>query len=215
MNTMQERTSARARGQWTADTSLDLVVSGLGTVLYAPFFAACAGAIYLEDGGPVLFRQDRLGRDRVGFSICKWRTMRGGQVTRVGRWLRSTGLDETAQFFNVLRGDMSMVGPRPLTQDDVDRLDWNDRAYDIRFAVRPGITGLAQLFGGKTSRHSFALDRLYIRRRSALLDLYLIGLSFAANLMGKKRVRYGHAIARRQAARLKRTLARRRHEQRR
>ena len=87
--------------------------------------AVIAAAILLDDGRPVLFRQERLGHRRRPFHILKFRSMRDGRVTRVGRVLRATGLDELPQFVNILRGDMSAVGPRPLTADDVARLGWS------------------------------------------------------------------------------------------
>ncbi len=167
------------------DVSLSLAALGV----FAPVTAAAALCIRREDGGPVLFVQERVGRGRRPFSILKLRTMRGGEITRVGRWLRATGLDETAQFLNVLRGDMSIVGPRPLTRDDVERLGWSGPEHDARFAVRPGITGLAQVLGGRSARHTRALDALYARRAGAALDLSLIAVSFAMNLAGKRRVR--------------------------
>jgi len=86
-----------------------------GLFAFSPFMAAIAGGIVLEDGWPVLFRQERLGRDRRPFPILKFRSMRHGRITRVGRILRATGLDELPSFVNILRGDMSAVGPRPLT----------------------------------------------------------------------------------------------------
>ena len=128
--------------------------------------------------------------------------MRGQRVTRVGRWLRRTGIDELPQFVNVLRGEMSVVGPRPLTQQDVERLGWHDEPHDWRFATNPGITGLSQLFARPTLRATRRLDRLYLQRQNLLLDLRLIALSFAVNLAGKRNVRHwvrGHAYRRVQA----------------
>jgi undecaprenyl phosphate N,N'-diacetylbacillosamine 1-phosphate transferase len=150
-----------------------------------PALAISALAVAVDDGAPVLFRQPRLGRERVPFEILKLRTMRDGRVTRAGRWLRATGLDELPQFLNVVRGDMSVVGPRPLTQLDVDRLGLEE----ARFSVKPGITGLAQLYGGHGPRHSRRLDRLQIRRKSARLDLQIVAASFVVNVVGKKRTK--------------------------
>jgi len=168
---------------------LDLVLAGGATGFFLPLQLGAAALIRLEDGGPAIFRQSRLGKDRVPFVVPKLRTMRDGEVTRVGRWLRATGIDETPQFLCVLRGDMAIVGPRPLTAADVARLGWTGPEHDARFAVLPGITGLAQVFGGVSARHSRALDALYARRASVGLDLWLIGVSFAMNLAGKRRVR--------------------------
>jgi lipopolysaccharide/colanic/teichoic acid biosynthesis glycosyltransferase len=167
----------------------DVVLGLIGAQLFAPLQLVAGALICVEDGGPVFFRQERVGRRRRPFTLLKLRTMRDGRVTRVGTWLRATGLDETPQFLNVLRGDMSVVGPRPLTAADVARLGWDRAERDARFGVRPGITGLAQLFAGRSARHSRALDALYARRSSPGLDLWLVAVSFAVNVRGKARVR--------------------------
>lgn len=169
--------------------TFDIVCALAGLAVFTPFFALATVLIRMEDGGPVLFRQQRLGRDRRPFVVLKFRTMRDEHVTRLGRWLRATGLDETTQFLNVLRGEMRMVGPRPLTIDDVERLGWADDGQAFRFRVPPGITGLAQLLGGRSARHSLHLDALYARRGSLWLDIEIILLSFAVNILGKARVR--------------------------
>jgi len=169
--------------------TLDLVVASTACVLFAPVAAGLAMAIRLEDGGSSLFSQSRIGRGREPFPILKFRTMRAKQITRIGRWLRRTGIDELPQFINVCRGDMSVVGPRPLTAEDVKRLGWADARHDWRFSTKPGITGLSQLLAGRGSRYSERLDRLYLRRQSALLDLQLIAWSFAVNIFGKPLVR--------------------------
>ncbi len=168
---------------------VDLVFGLGGSAAFAPAQTVIAALLVWEDGPPVLFTQERVGRGRVPFRIYKLRTMRDGQVTRVGRWLRGTGLDESLQFWNVLRGDMSFVGPRPLTEDDIVRLGYDVAGKDQRFSVKPGITGLAQVVGGRSARHTRALDALYARRASLRLDVELVAISFAMNLFGKKRVR--------------------------
>src|SRR5204863_5033824 len=125
----------------------DLAGAAAGLLAFSPIMAAIAAAIFLEDGRPVLFRQDRLGRQRRPFAILKFRSMRDGRITRVGRLLRATGLDELPQFLNILRGEMSAVGPRPLAAEDVARLGWTTARHDFRWRVAPGLTGLAQLAG--------------------------------------------------------------------
>lgn len=177
------------------DVGLSLVALGV----FAPVSVVCAALIRIDDGGPVLFVQERVGRGRRTFRIFKLRTMRDGEVTRVGRWLRATGLDETGQFVNVLLGDMSIVGPRPLTAADIARLGWDRPEHDGRFRVRPGITGLVQVLGTTRARRSSALDALYARTRTDGLDLGLIGVSFAMNVVGKARVRETLAHGRRLA----------------
>ncbi len=169
--------------------TVDLMAAGTACVVFAPLAAGIALATWLEDGGSPLFLQTRVGHQRRPFTVFKFRTMRNQQVTRVGRWLRQTGLDELPQFINVCRGDMSVIGPRPLTAQDVQRLGWGHPGHDWRFAAKPGITGLSQLLAGRSARYSRRLERLYLRRQSLSFDLRLIGLSFAVSLLGKRLVR--------------------------
>jgi undecaprenyl phosphate N,N'-diacetylbacillosamine 1-phosphate transferase len=169
--------------------ALDLSCAAAACIVFAPLIALLAVSIWLEDRGSPFFRQTRIGQDRRPFRILKFRTMRDGAVTRVGRWLRRTGLDELPQFANVCRGDMSVVGPRPLTQEDIARLNWSTAAHDWRFALKPGITGSAQLAGGRSARDSSRLERLYLLKQSAALDICIVALSFAINVIGKTRVR--------------------------
>jgi lipopolysaccharide/colanic/teichoic acid biosynthesis glycosyltransferase len=180
MNTAQPYPGKRA---------LELAVAGSACLAFAPLAAGIALAGWLEDGGPTLFAQSRVGRHRQPFTIFKFRSMRDGEVTRLGNWLRRTGIDELPQFVNVIRGEMSVVGPRPLTQADVDRLGWHNAPQDWRFAIRPGITGLSQLLAGRGARSTARLDRLYLHRQSLGLDVQLIALSFAVNVFGKAPVR--------------------------
>jgi lipopolysaccharide/colanic/teichoic acid biosynthesis glycosyltransferase len=169
--------------------ALDVLAAAGACAALAPLAASVALATWLEDGGSPLFLQQRIGQGRRPFTVLKFRSMRGADVTRVGRWLRRTGLDELPQLINVCRGDMSMVGPRPLTGHDVQRLGWTDSRLDWRFAARPGITGLSQLLAGRGARTSVRLDRLYLKRQSLSLDLRLIAVSFAVNVIGKPTVR--------------------------
>jgi lipopolysaccharide/colanic/teichoic acid biosynthesis glycosyltransferase len=167
----------------------DLAGAAGGLVFFLPAMLLVALAIVLDDGLPLFFRQERLGERRRRFTILKFRSMRDGRVTRVGRVLRHTGLDELPQFINVLRGEMSAVGPRPLTEADTARLGWSAPRYDDRWRVPPGLTGLAQVVGPDTSRASLFLDRTYIARRSVWLDIRLVAVSFAINALGKRRAR--------------------------
>jgi lipopolysaccharide/colanic/teichoic acid biosynthesis glycosyltransferase len=172
-----------------ARRAFDIVGAAAGLVFFAPVCLLVAMAILLEDGRPVFFCQDRLGERRRRFTILKFRSMRDGHVTSVGRLLRDTGLDELPQLINVLRGDMSAVGPRPLIEADVVRFGWAGARYDFRWKVRPGLTGLAQVVGPRSRRASLFLDRSYIARQCLWLDIRLIALSFAVNALGKQRVR--------------------------
>lgn len=168
--------------------SLDIFVAAVALLLFAPLFLLVSLLILLEDGRPILFVQERLGQRMRPFHIYKFRSMRGGEVTRVGRWIRVTGLDELLQFGNVLQGPMSVVGPRPMTRDDVARLGWQDPGMP-RWRCQPGVTGLAQLFAGKGQRVSRFLDGRHARHGTLWLDLQLIALSFLVNCLGKHRVR--------------------------
>ncbi len=167
----------------------DLVGAVGGLLAFSPAMAVVAAAIVLDDGRPVLFCQERLGRGRRPFTILKFRSMRDGRITRVGRMLRATGLDELPQFINILRGDMSAVGPRPLTESDVTRLGWTGPRADFRWRVLPGLTGLAQVTDAGSGRVSLGLDRRYVARQSLWLDVQLVAVSFAINALGKTRVR--------------------------
>ena len=168
--------------------AFDIVGACAGLLVFAPVMAVVIPAVLLDDGGPVLFRQPRLGLRRRRFSILKIRTMRDGRVTRVGRILRATGLDEIPQFINILSGQMSAVGPRPLTENDVERLGWSGEEFDFRWEMRPGLTGLAQIVGPESRQDALELDRSYTRQWDPLLDCQLIALSFAVNVFGKSRV---------------------------
>jgi len=177
--------------------TFDLIAAATACLVFAPLGMGIALATWLEDGGSPLFLQSRVGHGRRPFTVFKFRTMRGQKVTRVGSWLRQTGLDELPQFINVCRGEMSVIGPRPLTDQDVRRLGWADRDHDWRFAARPGITGLSQLLAGRSAPFSRRLERLYLRRQSFWFDLRLVALSFAVNLVGKRVVRnwLGHGVS--------------------
>jgi lipopolysaccharide/colanic/teichoic acid biosynthesis glycosyltransferase len=169
--------------------TVDVIGAIAGLIVFALPMALVAVAILLTDGRPVLFRQQRLGRARRPFTILKFRSMRNGAVTGVGRVLRATGLDELPQFINILRGELSAVGPRPLTPADVQRLGWSGSEFDFRWTMRPGLAGLAQVVGARSARQSLHLDRRYITHHGPALDLRLIALSFAIVALGKRRVR--------------------------
>ena len=166
--------------------AFDVVGACAGLLVFAPVMVAAVTAVLIDDGRPVLFRQQRLGYRRRPFSIIKIRTMRDGRITRVGKVLRATGLDEIPQFMNILSGEMSAVGPRPLTEDDVQRLGWT--TFDFRWEINPGLTGLAQLIADPFTDEALELDRRYAADWRPLLDCQLIALSFAVNVFGKSRV---------------------------
>jgi lipopolysaccharide/colanic/teichoic acid biosynthesis glycosyltransferase len=166
----------------------DLALAGLGLVLASPVLAAAALAVKLEDRGPVLFRQGRVGKDGVDFELFKLRSMvvdaerRGAgyavdrgdaRITRVGRFLRRTSIDELPQLWNVVRGDMSVIGPRPTLRYQVDRYTERQRR---RLEVRPGLTGWAQIHGRATLPwdERIELDVWYVEHRSPLVDLRIL-----------------------------------------
>ncbi|CAK0753259.1 Exopolysaccharide production protein ExoY [Gammaproteobacteria bacterium] len=167
--------------------SLDWVLAACGVIVISPLFIILAIAIKIDDGGPIFFRQARIGRFAQQFLIWKFRTMivdadrfldeRGRptreRITRVGKVLRRYSLDEIPQLFNILSGQMSLVGPRPLLPERLPQLTDVQRE---RFAVRPGVTGLAQIAGRNTVLWSrrFELDCEYLRTLSLLGDLRII-----------------------------------------
>jgi lipopolysaccharide/colanic/teichoic acid biosynthesis glycosyltransferase len=192
--------------------SFDIGVAAVGLLLSAPLWLAIAAAIRLDDGGPVLLGQQRIGRRGRPFRALKFRSMipdasrmaprqaaeDDPRVTRVGRILRATAMDELPQLINILRGDMSMVGPRPLLLAEIEQRGDGGVAplsavpgFTERHAMRPGLTGLAQIFAARdiTRRHKFRLDVLYIRHASFCFDIYLVLLSLWVTLRGRWEVR--------------------------
>lgn len=162
-----------------------------------PLFLAVTGllalAVLVADGRPLFFRQPRVGIHRRPFTVWKLRTMTceaevaARRPTRFGQWLRLRGLDELPQLFNVLRGDMSLVGPRPLTPTDAARLCDLHPPFAARFAAAPGLTGLAQVCLAQGVAMTGRLDAEYIARRSAALDLKILLRTTWMNLVGKRR----------------------------
>jgi lipopolysaccharide/colanic/teichoic acid biosynthesis glycosyltransferase len=178
-----------------------LLAAALGLLLLSPLLLGLAILIRLDDGGPVLFTQMRIGKDRRAFRIYKFRSMRGGDVTRAGVWLRATGLDELPQLVNLLRGDMSLIGPRPLTPADVQRLGWDDERHALRWQVRPGIAGLAQIYAGRGARLSWFLDCRYVQERSFRMEAGIAVAAAAMCVFGKRRIR-NHLRCRQALARI-------------
>jgi lipopolysaccharide/colanic/teichoic acid biosynthesis glycosyltransferase len=177
----------------------DALLSGLGLLFSAPLWGLIALAIKLEDGGPVFFRQERWGQRGRPMHVYKFRTMIPNanhtvqatqddpRITRVGRILRATALDEMPQLLNIWRGDMSFVGPRALPinerqvrADEGELADEQIPGFEERLRVRPGLTGIAQIWAPRDvlRRHKFKYDLLYLKKQSFWLDLKLIALSF-------------------------------------
>jgi lipopolysaccharide/colanic/teichoic acid biosynthesis glycosyltransferase len=171
-----------------AKRALDVAGASVGLLASAPFLAAAAAAVKLEDRGPVLYRQRRVGKDGGEFDLLKLRTMVVGaerlgagyavdegdpRITRAGRVLRRLSIDELPQLWNVVRGDMSLVGPRPTLAYQVER--YTDRQRR-RLEVLPGITGWAQIHGRASLPwdERIELDVWYVEHRSFWLDLRIL-----------------------------------------
>jgi lipopolysaccharide/colanic/teichoic acid biosynthesis glycosyltransferase/glycosyltransferase involved in cell wall biosynthesis len=159
---------------------LDVALAASGLMVTAPLVVGLGVLISLDSPGRALFYQKRAGRDRVPFTLVKLRTMDAqGNVTPVGRFLRPTGLDELPQLWNVLTGDMSLIGPRPEVFDRIDAHERNVPGFSVRYAVRPGITGWAQVNGLRGDKNVSIAERLrfdvdYIRRWSLRLDGHIL-----------------------------------------
>jgi lipopolysaccharide/colanic/teichoic acid biosynthesis glycosyltransferase len=171
-----------------AKRAIDLVGAGVGLTLAAPVLAIAAVAITLDDGGPVFFRQERVGRDGTPFEVLKLRTMIANahlqgagyaidagdaRITRIGSFLRTTSIDELPQLWNVLKGEMSLVGPRPTLAYQVERYTDHQRR---RLEVRPGLTGWAQVNGRASLSwpERIELDVWYVDHRSLALDARIL-----------------------------------------
>jgi lipopolysaccharide/colanic/teichoic acid biosynthesis glycosyltransferase len=166
----------------------DVAIAGIALVVASPVLGLAAAAVKLGDGGPVLYRQTRVGRDGADFELLKLRTMVVGaehqgaglavnkddaRITRAGRVLRRLSLDELPQLWNVLRGEMSVIGPRPTLRYQVERYTPRQRR---RLEVRPGITGWAQVHGRASLpwEERIELDVHYVEHRSVWLDLKIL-----------------------------------------
>lgn len=181
--------------------AFDVGLSGLGLILSSPLWLVIAALVKLESRGPVFFSQARVGERGRAFEALKFRSMiedaeravgplqateHDPRVTRVGRLLRSTAMDELPQLWNIFRGDMSFVGPRALRPEEIETEGGRSvpltavPGFAERCSVQPGLTGIAQIYAPRdvTRRQKFRFDRLYIRRRSFALDLRLILVSF-------------------------------------
>jgi lipopolysaccharide/colanic/teichoic acid biosynthesis glycosyltransferase len=188
---------------------LDVTLSGMGLVASAPLWALMAIAVKLEDGGPIFYGQERVGEGGVVFRALKFRSMipdaeagvgalqaaeHDPRITRVGRIMRATAMDELPQLWNIFRGEMSFVGPRALRPGEIDSgSDGRHVAmeqipgYAERHTVRPGLTGIAQIFAPRDvpRRDKFRYDSLYVRNQSLALDVRLILLSFWITFRGR------------------------------
>ena len=186
--------------------TFDLIVSGLLLIIFSPVIAICAIAVKMQDGGKVIFAQERIGRDGKPFQIYKFRSMRpdaearGAQLyagesdprlTKVGRFLRAHHLDELPQLWNVFKGDMSFIGYRPERQVYIDQIMEHNPRYRYLYQLRPGVTSYATLYNGYTDTMEKMLTRLdldlyWLRNHSLWFDTKVLGLTFLNIVFGKK-----------------------------
>jgi rhamnosyl/mannosyltransferase len=207
-----EPARSRGRSSVVAKRAVDIALSAAGLIASAPLAGLIAALIKLEDGGPVFYGQERSGLNGVPFEVKKFRSMipnaeahvgavqateHDPRVTRVGRVLRATALDELPQLWNIFRGDMSFTGPRALRPGEIEagrgtlqKLE-DVPGFQERASVRPGLTGIAQIYAPRdiARRWKFKYDLLYVRRQSFWLDVRLILLSFWITFRGSWEVR--------------------------
>jgi sugar transferase EpsL len=195
----------RMPDRYRAKRALDLGIALPAIVLFTPIMAAVAVAIRLRMGTPVLFRQVRPGLDGRPFTLYKFRTMRharyadepdAARLTPLGRWLRCRSLDELPELWNVVRGEMSLVGPRPLLMEYLDRYTAEQAR---RHEVLPGVTGWAQINGRNETDWParFAMDVWYVDNRSFGLDLRILLRTVGLVLRGSGISEPGEATKRR------------------
>lgn len=167
----------------------DIIFSMIALMIFLIPILIISLMLKFREKHPVIFKQKRIGFNKQSFDILKFQTMVNNVPTPAGRFLRRTGLDELPQFINVLRGDMSIVGPRALTDYDIERLRWNNDFYASRWYVKPGITGFAQIYGGQHKKTSWFWDKKYVAAGNVLIDFVLVMVSFSMNIFGKTKVR--------------------------
>lgn len=184
----------------------DIVCSILGLIVMSPAFVVVYWAIKREDGGPVIFSQERIGFHGQPFILYKFRSMKvtaesdgkpalyrkgDHRLTHIGRFLREHHLDELPQLWNVLKGDMSFVGPRPERKFFIDKIMAEDPHYELLYQLRPGLFSYATLYNGYTDTMEKMLERLrmdleYLSTRSLWMDLKIIYLTVKSILCGEK-----------------------------
>jgi lipopolysaccharide/colanic/teichoic acid biosynthesis glycosyltransferase len=167
----------------------DILFSLVAFMVFALPTLVIAILLLFKEKHALFFKQERVGKNKKKFEILKFQTLVDGIPTPTGKILRRTGLDEIPQFINVLKGDMSIVGPRALTMFDVQRLNWDDTHHEKRWSIRPGITGFAQIYGGQHRKTSWFWDTQYLKKNHVFIDFAILAISFLMNLFGKTRVR--------------------------
>lgn len=184
----------------------DFLVAFVALVVFSPLFIACYFAVKHEDGGPAIFKQERIGRFGRPFYIYKFRSMRvdaekngpalyqherDTRMTKVGKFLRVHHLDELPQLWNVVKGDMSFIGPRPERKFYIDKIMLHDVRYEYLYQIRPGVTSYATLYNGYTDTMEKMLKRLeldlyYLKHRSWWFDITILFKTFVNLAIGKK-----------------------------
>ena len=185
----------------------DCMVALVAIILFSPLFVCCYFAVRLTDGGPAIFRQERIGRFGRPFTIYKFRSMKLGseegepsllhggdddhRLTKVGRFLRAHHLDELPQLWNVFIGDMAFVGPRPERAYFIRLIEQQDPRYYMLYQIRPGVTSYATLYNGYTDTMEKMLIRLqydldYLEHRSWWMDIKILVKTFLYIVFGKK-----------------------------
>lgn len=184
----------------------DFLVAFVALVVFSPLFIVCYFAVKHEDGGPAIFKQERIGRFGRPFYIYKFRSMRvdaekngpalyqherDTRMTKVGKFLRVHHLDELPQLWNVLKGDMSFIGPRPERKFYIDKIMLHDVRYEFLYQIRPGVTSYATLYNGYTDTMEKMLKRLeldlyYLKHRSWWFDITILFKTFVNLAIGKK-----------------------------
>lgn len=178
---------------------MDLIISAVAIIITSPFMLICAIAIKLDDGGPILFKQNRITINGKIFNVLKFRSMivdadKDGakkavsddeRITRVGKVIRACRMDELPQLFNILRGDMSLVGPRPERIENVYEYSQKYPEFELRHRVKGGLTGFAQLYGkyNTSPEDKLHMDLIYVETYSLLLDIKLLILTFKVLFM--------------------------------
>ena len=185
---------------------LDFLLASLCIIIFSPLFLACYIAVKRNHDGPVIFKQERIGRFGRPFYIYKFRSMRTDaesdgphlcsdnrdkRLTKTGRFLRSHHLDELPQLWNIFTGDMAFIGPRPEREHYINMIMEKDPRYQCLYQIRPGITSMATLYNGYTDTLEKMLKRLemdldYLEHRSWWLDAKILGLTFLKIMFGKK-----------------------------
>lgn len=179
--------------------TMDLIISAVAIIITSPIMLICAIAIKLDDGGPILFKQNRITINGKIFNVLKFRSMivdadKDGakkavsddeRITRVGKIIRACRMDELPQLFNILRGDMSLVGPRPERIENVYEYSQKYPEFELRHRVKGGLTGFAQLYGkyNTSPEDKLHMDLIYVETYSLLLDIKLLILTFKVLFM--------------------------------